>query len=226
MVYTPADYDKSKKKYPVLYLQHGMAEDETGWSTQGRMNHIMDNLIASGECEPMIVVMESGDIEVGFAPRMGAGNPEEQRMQYGASFYTVLLEDLIPMVERTFRCKAGRENRAMAGLSWGGFQTFNVVLPHLDKFAYLGTFSGALFGIDVKTCFDGVFADADKFNSQVKYFFMGCGSEENFGTEQMTTQLKQMGINVDFYVSPGTHHEWLTWRRCLKQYLPHLFRKN
>ena len=226
MVYTPADYDKSKKKYPVLYLQHGMAEDETGWSTQGRMNHIMDNLIASGECEPMIVVMESGDIEVGFAPRMGAGNPEEQRMQYGASFYTVLLEDLIPMVERTFRCKTGRENRAMAGLSWGGFQTFNVVLPHLDKFAYLGTFSGALFGIDVKTCFDGVFADADKFNSQVKYFFMGCGSEENFGTEQMTTQLKQMGINVDFYVSPGTHHEWLTWRRCLKQYLPHLFRKN
>ena len=226
MVYTPADYDKSKKKYPVLYLQHGMAEDETGWSTQGRMNHIMDNLIASGECEPMIVVMESGDIEVGFAPRMGAGNPEEQRMQYGASFYTVLLEDLIPMVERTFRCKTGRENRAMAGLSWGGFQTFNVVLPHLDKFAYLGTFSGALFGIDVKTCFDGVFADADKFNSQVKYFFMGCGSEENFGTEQMTTQLKQMGINVDFYVSPGTHHEWLTWRRCLKQYLPNLFRKN
>ena len=145
-------------------------------------------------------------------------------MQYGASFYDVLLNDLIPMVERTFRCKTGRENRAMAGLSWGGFQTFNIVLPHLDKFAYLGTFSGALFGIDVKTCFDGVFADAGKFNSQVKYFFMGCGSEENFGTEKMTSDLKQMGINVEFYVSPGTHHEWLTWRRCLKQYLPHLFK--
>ena len=220
MVYTPADYETSKKKYPVLYLQHGMAEDETGWSTQGRMNHIMDNLIASGECEPMIVVMESGDIEVAFGQQGG-----QDRMQYGASFYTVLLEDLIPMVERTFRCKTGRENRAMAGLSWGGFQTFNTVLPNLDKFAYLGTFSGALFGIDVKTCFDGVFADSKKFNSQMKYFFMGCGSEENFGTEQMTSQLKQMGVNVEFYVSPGTHHEWLTWRRCLKEFVPKIFKK-
>ena len=223
MVYTPADYDKSKKKYPVLYLQHGMAEDETGWSTQGRMNHIMDNLIASGECEPMIVVMESGDVEVGFAPRRGK-DVEQQRMQYGASFYEVMFNDLIPMVEKTFRCKTGRENRAMAGLSWGGFQTFNVVLPHLDKFAYLGTFSGALFGIDVKTCFDGVFTDAKKFNSDVKYFFMGCGSEENFGTEKMTSDLKQMGIDVEFYVSPGTHHEWLTWRRCFRQFVPHLFK--
>ena len=223
MVYTPADYDKSKKKYPVLYLQHGMAEDETGWSTQGRMNHIMDNLIASGECEPMIVVMESGDGEVGFAPRRGK-DVEQQRMQYGASFYEVMFNDLIPMVEKTFRCKTGRENRAMAGLSWGGFQTFNVVLPHLDKFAYLGTFSGALFGIDVKTCFDGVFTDAKKFNSDVKYFFMGCGSEENFGTEKMTSDLKQMGIDVEFYVSPGTHHEWLTWRRCFRQFVPHLFK--
>ena len=223
MVYTPADYDKSKKKYPVLYLQHGMAEDETGWSTQGRMNHIMDNLIASGECEPMIVVMESGDVEVGFAPRRGK-DVEQQRMQYGASFYEVMFNDLIPMVEKTFRCKTGRENRAMAGLSWGGFQTFNVVLPHLDKFAYLGTFSGALFGIDVKTCFDGVFTDAKKFNSDVKYFFMGCGSEENFGTEKMTSDLKQMGIDVEFYVSPDTHHEWLTWRRCFRQFVPHLFK--
>ncbi|MGM9697704.1 MAG: family 43 glycosylhydrolase [Prevotella sp.] len=223
MVYTPAEYESSKKKYPVLYLQHGMAENETGWSTQGHMNHIMDNLIAAGKCEPMIVVMESGDIEVGFSPRPGK-DVDEQRMQYGASFYTVLLEDLIPMVERTFRCKTGRENRAMAGLSWGGFQTFNVVLPHLDKFAYFGTFSGALFGVDVKSCFDGVFADAKKFNSQVKYFFMGCGSEENFGTEKMVNDLKQIGINVDLYVSPGTHHEWLTWRRCLKEFVPKLFK--
>ncbi|MDD6028910.1 MAG: family 43 glycosylhydrolase [Bacteroidales bacterium] len=224
MVYTPAGYEKSKKKYPVLYLQHGMAEDETGWSTQGHMNHIMDNLIATGECEPMIVVMESGDIEVGFSPRRGE-DVEKQRMQYGSTFYTVLLDDVIPMIERTFRCKTGRENRAMAGLSWGGFQTFNVVLPHLDKFAYLGTFSGALFGIDVRTCFNGVFSDASAFNSQMRYFFMGCGSEENFGTEKMAGELKSMGINVNLYVSPGTHHEWLTWRRCLKEFVPHLFRK-
>lgn len=224
MVYTPAEYETSgKKKYPVLYLQHGMAEDETGWSTQGRMNHIMDNLIAAGECEPMIVVMESGDIEVGFSPRPGQ-DVEAQRRQYGASFYTVMLEDLIPMVEKTFRCKTGRENRAMAGLSWGGFQTFHTVLPHLDRFAYLGTFSGALFGVDLKTCFDGVFQDAGRFNRQVRYFFMGCGSEEHFGTGEMVSELKRMGIRVDFYQSPGTHHEWLTWRRCLRQFVPHLFK--
>lgn len=225
MVYTPAEYETSgKKRYPVLYLQHGMGEDETGWSTQGRMQFIMDNLIASGKCVPMIVVMESGDVKAPFVPRRGK-NVNNERNLYGASFYDVILKDLIPMVDKTFRTKSDRQNRAMAGLSWGGHQTFNTVLPNLDMFSYLGTFSGALFGVDLKTCFNGVFADAKKFNKQVNYMFMGCGSEENFGTEKMVNELKRMGIEVDFYESPGTHHEWLTWRRCLKEFLPHLFKK-
>lgn len=225
MVYTPAEYETSgKKRYPVLYLQHGMGEDETGWSTQGRMQFIMDNLIASGECVPMIVVMESGDVEAPFVPRRGK-DVNNERNQYGASFYDVILKDLIPMIDNTFRTKTDRENRAMAGLSWGGYQTFNTVLPHLDMFSYLGTFSGAIFGVDLKTCFNGVFSDAKKFNKQVNYMFMGCGSEENFGTEKMVSDLKDLGIEVDFYESPGTHHEWLTWRRCLKEFVPHLFKK-
>lgn len=225
MVYTPAEYEtKHKKRYPVLYLQHGMGEDETGWSNQGNMQHIMDNLIAEGKCEPMIVVMDSGDVEAPFAPRPGA-NVGEQRAQYGASFYDVLLKDLIPMIDTTFRTKTDRESRAMAGLSWGGYQSFNVVLPNLDKFAYLGTFSGAIFGLDLNTCFDGVFTDSKKFNKDVKYFFMGCGTDENFGTKPMTDSLKEMGINVTFYESQGTGHEWLTWRRCLKEFVPHLFKK-
>ena len=224
MVYTPAEYEKNtQKRYPVLYLQHGMGEDETGWSSQGNMQHIMDNLIASGECVPMIVVMESGDVEAPFTPKPGE-NPFEARNKYGASFYDVILKDLIPMIDGTFRTKTDRENRAMAGLSWGGFQTFNTVLPNLDKFSYLGTFSGAIFGVDVKTCFDGVFADADKFNKQVHYFFMGCGSDENFGTKKMTDDLKGIGIDVVFYESQGTAHEWLTWRRCFKEFVPHLFK--
>ena len=98
------------------------------------------------------------------------------------------------------------------------------MLAHPDKFAYIGTFSGALFGVDVKTCFNGVFADADKFNSQIHYFFMGCGSEENFGTGGMVDNLKKLGINVVYYESPGTHHEWLTWRRCFNEFVPHLFK--
>ncbi len=224
MVYTPAEYDKNpKKRYPVLYLQHGMGEDETGWSKQGHMNHIMDNLIAEGKCVPMIVVMESGNVKAPFVPRPGK-NVDEERNEYGATFYDVILKDLIPMIDKNFRTKTDRQHRAMAGLSWGGHQTFHTVLPHLDKFSYMGTFSGALFNVDVKTCFDGVFADAKKFNSQMNYLFMGCGSEENFGTEKMAKELQDLGIKVDFYESKGTHHEWLTWRRCFKQFVPHLFK--
>lgn len=224
MVYTPAEYEKnSRKRYPVLYLQHGMGENETGWSNQGYMQHIMDNMIASGKCLPMIVVMESGDVEAPFRPRAGK-DVNEERNQYGASFYGVILNDLIPMIDSRFRTIADRKHRAMAGLSWGGHQTFNTVLPNLDKFSALGTFSGALFNVDLKTCFDGVFADAAKFNRTVDYFFMGCGSEENFGTAAMVAGLKDMGIDVDYYMSQGTGHEWLTWRRCLKEFVPNLFR--
>ncbi len=227
VVYTPADYDQNTdRRYPVLYLQHGMGEDETGWSTQGYMYNIMDNLIAAGTCEPMIVVMESGDLETGYTPPAGKTFDEvkDELATYGFSFITLLLQDLIPMIDSTFRTKADRENRAMAGLSWGGYQTFSTVLPNLDKFAYLGTFSGALFNVDLATCFDGVFSDAKKFNDQVHYMFMGCGTEENFGTADMVSTLRKAGIHVDYYESQGTGHEWLTWRRCLKEFVPHLFR--
>lgn len=223
-VYTPAEYDTSRdKRYPVLYLQHGMGENETSWSRQGRMQFIMDNMIASAECVPMIVVMESGDIEAPFRPGKGE-DINKQRSLYGSSFYDVLLKDLIPMIDKTFRTKADRDNRAMAGLSWGAYQSFNAVLPNLDKFAYLGSFSGALFGVDLKTCFDGVFADSENFNKKIKYMFMGCGSEENSGTKKLYKELKEMGINVDFYESEGTQHEWLTWRRCFRAFAKNLFK--
>ena len=223
-VYTPAEYEtKHLKHYPVLYLQHGMGEDGGGWSRQGGMQHIMDNLIAEGKCEPMIVVMENGDVQAPFSVKPGQ-TMAEAHAEYGATFYEVIINDLIPMVDNTFRTKTDRWHRAMAGLSWGGYQTFNTVLPHLDKFAYLGTFSGALFNVNLHNCFDGVFADADRFNKKIGYFFMGCGSEENFGTERMTSELQQMGIDVTFYKSEGTAHEWLTWRRCLKEFVPHLFK--
>ncbi len=223
MVYTPAEYEKNtKKKYPVLYLQHGMGEDETGWSTQGYMQNIMDNLIAAGKAKPMIVVMESGDVRAGFRPRKGY-DVEAERSIYGASFQKVLFNDLIPWVQSTFRCYTDREHRAMAGLSWGGKQTFDATLSHLDMFSYIGTFSGALFGVDLNTCYNGVFKDAKDFNKKVHYLFLGIGSEENFGAQKMHESLQKMGINSHLYVSPGTHHEWLTWRRCLKEFVPNIF---
>jgi enterochelin esterase-like enzyme/lysophospholipase L1-like esterase len=224
MVYTPAEYESkknAKKRYPVLYLQHGMGEDETGWSKQGHMQHIMDNAIASGEAVPMIVVMESGDIKAPF----GQGQTMDT---YGNSFYPVLLNDLIPYIDSNFRTKTDRENRAMAGLSWGGHQTFDIVLNNLDKFSYMGTFSGAIFNLDVKTAYNGVFTKADEFNKKIHYFFMSSGTEgmdKMFGTEKLVQSLNEMGINAHYSKSEGTAHEWLTWRRGLHEFIPHLFRK-
>ena len=223
MVYTPAGYDLKaniKKRYPVLYLQHGMGEDETGWSKQGHMQHIMDNAIAAGEAVPMIVVMESGDIKAPFGPG-------QSRDQYGNSFYPVLLNDLIPYIDANFRTKTDRDNRAMAGLSWGGHQTFDVVLTNLDKFSYIGTFSGAIFGLDVKTAYNGVFTNPEAFNKQIHYFLMCSGTEgmdKMFGTKKMVESLNEMGINAHYSESTGTAHEWLTWRRGLHEFIPHLFK--
>ena len=226
MVYTPAEYDQKKmqkKRYPVLYLQHGMGEDETGWSKQGRMQHIMDNLIASGEAVPMIVVMESGDIKAPFR----GGDNRQGRSEYGNSFYKVLISDLIPYIDSHFRTLTDRDHRAMAGLSWGGHQTFDVVLRHLDKFSYMGTFSGAIFGLDLKTAYDGIFTRPEEFNRQIHCLFMMSGTEgmdKMFGTAKMVSDLKAMGINAHYYESTGTDHEWLTWRRGLREFLPHLFK--
>lgn len=221
-VYTPAEYETSgQKRYPVLYLQHGMGEDERGWHQQGMMANILDNQIASGKCRPMIVVMDYGNCGYIHGARKG-----EKRDDFGATFTPILLNDIIPYVDNTFRTLSDRENRAMAGLSWGGHQTFATTLPNLDKFAHIGAFSGALFFNPEKIAeiYDGVFADADGFNSKVKTFFLGIGSEENFGTDKISAALTKAGINNTFYESPGTHHEWLTWRRCLNEFLPLIFK--
>lgn len=222
-VYTPADYDTNvSKRYPVLYLQHGMGEDERGWSQQGKMANILDNQIASGKCAPMIVVMDYGNC--GY---IHGTKPGETREEFGASFTPILLNDIIPYVDRTFRTLTDRDNRAMAGLSWGGHQTFNTTLANLDKFAYIGAFSGAIFlppQADIRQVYDCVFADAGKFNSQVHTLFLGMGSEENMGSRQLSEKLKAAGIDNVYYESPGTHHEWLTWRRCLNEFLPLIFK--
>ena len=221
MVYTPAEYDQKqgfKKRYPVLYLQHGMGEGETSWTLQGKMQHIMDNAIASGEAVPMIVVMESGDIKAG----MGRG---QSMADYGASFYPVLLNDLIPYIDANFRTKSDRDNRAMAGLSWGGHQTFDIVFNNMDKFAWLGTFSGAIFGLDLKTAYNGVFTNADEFNKKIHYMYMNWGSEDFIKSGDIVKGLQEMGIKVEGKQSEGTAHEFLTWRRGLHEFIPHIFKK-
>lgn len=221
-VYTPASYETdTDRRFPVLYLQHGMGEDERGWHQQGKMADILDNQIAEGKCEPMIVVMDYGNCGYIFGAK-----PGETREEFGASFTPILLEEIIPFIDSTFRTKTDRDNRAMAGLSWGGHETLETTLRNLDKFSSIGSFSGALFFLNngLENAYDGVFRNADEFNSKVKVFFLGMGSEENFGSDKISEALTDAGINHVYYCSPGTHHEWLTWRRCLNEFIPLLFK--
>jgi len=254
-VYTPPGYDTdTKTKYPVLYLLHGWGENEQGWHAQGHVDVIMDNLIAEKKAKAMIIVMDNlnavkpgesaalyfarGNLTqavptpppaVAPAPAGRAAGPGRGgRGSLASSVFTqMMLTDLMPMIEQTFRVAPGRENRAMAGLSMGGAQTFGTALANLDKFAYLGGFSGSSGGrggFDPKTANDGVFADAAAFNKKVKLLFLGIGSMEGPGTKTFSEQLTQAGIRNVYYESPGTAHEWLTWRRSFKEFAPLLFR--
>jgi enterochelin esterase-like enzyme len=248
-VYTPPDYDAGKTRYPVLYLLHGWGENEQGWHTQGHADLILDNLIAADKARPMIIVMDNlnavkpgGDGTIFTSrglrppPKPATGGhatpPPPARSGLasftGATFTEMMLTDLIPMIERTYRVLPGRENRAMAGLSMGGFQTFLTTLSHLDQFAYIGGFSGSTGGFggtfDPKTSNNGVFADAAAFNQKVKVLFLGIGSMEGPRTRNFSEQLTEAGIHNVYFESSGTAHEWLTWRRCLNDFASRLFR--
>ena len=216
-VYVPAEYEKNPdKKYPVMYLLHGWGEDENGWSNQGHMANIMDGLIHAGKAVPMIVVMDCGDIKTNSDVRKASTNDVTQ----------IYIKDLMPFIESTFRTKNDRQNRAMAGLSRGGFQTTQTVFANLDKFAWMGTFSGFFSrpGQDVTEGFNGVFKDAAAFNKQMNLLFISTGTEEGTPKEAVET-LKAHGIkNIVYHESQGTAHEWLTWRRALNEFAPRLFK--
>ncbi len=243
-VYTPPSYDADRDaRYPVLYLQHGGGEDERGWPNQGRVAFIMDNLLAERKARPMLVVMEQG-----YARRPGEAAPSNAPPRAAApgqnppprpdlsrmfsAFEDVMIKDLIPMIDATYRTIPSRENRAMAGLSMGGMQTFQITLKNLDLFAYIGGFSGGGGGFggasfDPKTAHGGVMANADDFNKKVRLVWLGIGTTE---PQRMYESVKnyhkalgKAGIKHVYYESPGTSHEWLTWRRSLHEFAPLLF---
>jgi enterochelin esterase family protein len=242
LVYTPPNYDtQTNVRYPVLYLQHGAGEDETGWTKQGHANFILDNLIAAGSCKRMILVMAYG-----YARRAGQpapdltgkpfGSPEMMRamQEMAAAFEDDLTQVLIPYIDSNFRTIPDRDHRAMAGLSMGGMQTFQVTFNHLDMFSYIGGFSGAAGPLvfrnqklDVKTAYNGALADPAAFAKKVHLLWLGVGTEEpammHAGLERLHTSLVEANIKHVFYESPGTAHEWQTWRRDLKDFAPRLF---
>ena len=242
LVYLPPNYDtQMKARYPVLYLQHGAGEDETGWVRQGNANFILDNLIAAKSCKPMIVVMAYGYAHrAGEAPvdlfAKGFGSPEmlKAMRDMAAAFEDDVTQALIPYIDSTFRTLSDREHRAMAGLSMGGMQTYQITLDHLDLFSYIGGFSGAggmlVLGnrkLDPKTDYNGVFADPAAFAKKVHLLWLGVGTNEperlRAGLQRLHTSLQEANIQHVFYESPGTDHEWQTWRRDLKDFAARLF---
>lgn len=207
-VYTPPDYDREKKKrYPVLYLQHGWGEDETAWTNQGRANLIMDNLIATGGAKPFIIVMTYG--MTNEVKRGGLRNFDV------TPFQTVLVNELIPYIDANFRTVADQPYRAMAGLSMGGMETKTITLARPDVFSHYALLSG------------GTYAPEEiKDKSKVRLIFLSCGSFENpGGITSSATALKEAGINAVSYVSENTRHEFQTWRRSLYELAPLLFVK-
>ena len=236
-VYTPPTYGKDvKKKYPVLYLQHGWGENEYAWTVQGHANLIMDNLIADGKIEPFIIVMTYGMTNEGFrpgaAPARPAGGAQARPaapaggaqarparpaggMMLNNGFETVLCDELIPYIDANFRTIAKKESRAMAGLSMGGMETHAITLARPELFGSYGLLSGGTYN-----------AEELAGREKPRLIFMSCGSKENpDGVNKAGADLKAAGYNAVSYVSEGTAHEFLTWRRSLYQMAQLLFKK-
>lgn len=223
LVYTPPGYHKSgTRKYPVVYLQHGSGESELGWTMQGKVNFMMDNLLAEGKAQPFIVVMDNG-----YAPRPGA---ENQNNPGGADnlFEDVMTQELVPEIDASFRTLSDQKNRAIAGLSMGGGQAIRIGFAHPDLFGTVATFSGGSGrgSFDIETANNGIFKDVAKFNQTYRLFFMGCGTLEPFyqGMKGMYDTLKAHGIQTAFSGPVGSH-EWQVWRFHFYDFAQLVFQK-
>jgi enterochelin esterase-like enzyme len=216
-VYTPPGYDScDTAAYPVLYLQHGVGENETGWLNQGHANFILDNLIAAGQCEPMIVVMNSGY----------ALTPEDDPVFFPGDFTTELIADCIPYIESHFRVKQDKHSRAIAGLSLGSAQAFATAIRFPELFAYVGIFSGAISLPQLSQSETDLFHNPSDFNSVFLLLYASAGTGETrliTDTAPWCSSLQQRGFSVYFETFPG-FHEWSPWRKSLREFSKRLFK--
>jgi enterochelin esterase family protein len=221
-VYTPPQYDsESGRGFPVLYLRHGSGDNEENWSDTGRAGVILDNLIAARKAAPMIIVMPNGNTDGSWA----GGSSAEGIEMLGQE----LLTDIIPMIDKTYRVLAGRENRAITGLSMGGGQAFTIGLKHMDLFAWVGEFSSGLvsdneFRLDKHL--PGFLDHPDDVNRKLKLLFLSCGTEDPRypGQLDLADNLKSHGIRYVWYPTPGVH-EWKVWRHALAEFARKVFQE-
>jgi len=223
-VYTPPAYrPNGRQKFPVLYLLHGFSDMANGWSEVGHANVILDNLIAAGKAEPMIVVMTLGygvpDYASPNRPRSSPGTGKKN----SELFIQALLSEVIPDIESAYPVKTDQKNRAIAGLSMGGAETLLAGLNHLDKFAYVGAFSSGGLSSDFASAFPEL--TAEKANSMLRHLWVSCGTEDGLikPNRALVTWLKGKDIHVDAVETPG-QHTWMVWRRNLIAFGQTLFR--
>jgi enterochelin esterase-like enzyme len=231
-VYTPPGYNASaEKQYPVLYLLHGMGDDEGAWTQGGRANFIMDNLLAEGKAKPALIVMPFGHASRSL--NRGPGGPRGTGSR-GGPVYNVnslendLLENVIPLVEREYRVGKDPNQRAIVGLSMGGYQALSIGFNNPQRFAYVGAFSAALINPDFVHDFPSILADHDKTNKEFKLIWVGCGADDTLlsGNKNFNESLNAKGINHQWTITPGYGHAWTLWRVYLHDLLPRLFEGN
>lgn len=224
LVYTPPGYDQGTERLPVLYLQHGAGENETGWTRQGFAHLILDNLIAAKKAVPMIVVMDYG-----YATSPGAvavPPPPGGRGRGGVPsvFPRVMVEELVPFIDRHYRTRATREHRAIAGLSMGAGQALQIGSANLALFSAIGAFHGGGGNFDPATSYGGVYANTAEINRQLRLLFLAQGELDNGyrGGVALHEALEKAGVKHTWFVTPEAH-EWQAWRKDFHAMAPLLF---
>ena len=217
-IYTPPGYEKGNQSYPTLYLIHGGGETAGAWSTVGRANDILDNLIAAGKAVRMIIVMPSGWTPMGGQVMTSDATKDP--------FSDEMIKDIIPFMQSHFRVKASPDDRALSGLSMGGIQTLNIGLHNLGAFRYLAVMSsGWVSDHDRQFFYDSQAAKIPTYNSQLKLFWWGWGATDIARPNSIlvTEKLKELGVKLETMETPDGH-EWKNWRLYLNEVAPKLFR--